>query len=132
MLRSVLVALDGSPYSQAGTTLALAWAARFGARLLGLGVVDGASINGAEAVPLGAAAFKKERDEIRMADAHGRVVSFLTEFRAQCKAARVACDVLEDLGKPADRILREAQRSDVVMLGHETHFRFETQDQPDP
>src|SRR5262245_11555596 len=132
MLRSVLVALDGSAYSQAGTALALDWASRFGARLLGLGVVDEPSIHRAEAVPLGAAAFKKERDEVRMADAHRQVVRFLTEFRARCKATNVACDVLEDLGTPADRILWEAHRSDVVVLGHETHFRFETQNQPDP
>jgi len=40
--------------------------------------------------------------------------------------------VLEDVGEPADRILREAHRADVVLLGRETHFRFETQDRPDP
>jgi len=44
MLRSILVALDGSPWSEAATTLALDWAARFDARLLGLGVLDEPSI----------------------------------------------------------------------------------------
>jgi nucleotide-binding universal stress UspA family protein len=39
--------------------------------------------------------------------------------------------VLEAIGDPAARILREAQRCDVVVLGRETHFRFETQDRPD-
>jgi nucleotide-binding universal stress UspA family protein len=132
MLRSVLVALDGSDYGKAAVALALDWATRFGASLLGLGVVDEPLIEGAEAVPLGGAVYKRERDEARMADAHGRVLGFLSEFRARCKAAGVACDAFEDMGEPTDRILREAQRTDIVVLGRETHFRFETQDQPDP
>jgi nucleotide-binding universal stress UspA family protein len=45
MLRSILVALDGSPWSETATTLALDWAARFDARLLGLGVLDEPSID---------------------------------------------------------------------------------------
>jgi nucleotide-binding universal stress UspA family protein len=44
MLRSLLVALDGSPWSETATTLALDWAARFDARLIGLGVLDEPSI----------------------------------------------------------------------------------------
>jgi nucleotide-binding universal stress UspA family protein len=131
MMQSALVALDGSPYSKTATTLALDWAARFGARLLGLGVVDEPSIHAPEAVPLGAGAFKNARDEARMADAHRRVLDFLADFRERSKVAGVRADVLEDVGEPAERILREAQRCDVVVLGRETHFRFETQDRPD-
>jgi nucleotide-binding universal stress UspA family protein len=131
MLQSVLVALDGSPYSGAATALALDWATRFGARLLGLGVIDKPSIDGFEAVPVGGTGFKKHRDDARMADAYNRVVEFLAEFRARCKAAGVACDAHDAAGEPARVIVREAQRSDLVMLGRETHFRFETQEQPD-
>jgi nucleotide-binding universal stress UspA family protein len=131
MLRSVLVALDGSADSKAATDLALDWARRFGARPLGLGIVDEPSIAGAEAVPLGATAFKKERDAVRLADAHHRVLDLLAEFRTRSAAAGVTADVIEEVGEPAERILREAQRCDVVVLGRETHFRFGTQDQPD-
>jgi len=131
VLRSLLVALDGSPHSEAASVLACEWATRFGARLLGLGVLDRPSIEHGEAVPMGAYGFKKHRDEVRLADAHRRVLLFLEEFRARCAAAGVAATVLEDIGDPVDRILREAQRCDAVLLGRETHFRFETQDQPD-
>lgn len=131
MLRSALVALDGSPYCEAATTLAVDWAKRSGARLLGLGILDEHSIRGAEPVPLGASAYKAARDEARMADAHRRVLGFLADFRARSKAAGVTAEVLEDIGDPAARILREAQRCDVVILARETHFHFETQDRPD-
>jgi nucleotide-binding universal stress UspA family protein len=131
MLRSALVPLDGSSDSEAAAILAIDWARRSGARLLGLGVVDEASIRGAEPVPLGAGAYKQARDEARMADAHRRVLAFLAEFRTRAKAAGVTVDVVEDIGDPASQILREAHRCDVVILARETHFHFETQDRPD-
>ena len=131
MLRSVLVALDGSACSETATALAIDWARRYDARLLGLGVVDVPSIQGAEPVPLGAGAYKQARDEARLADAHRRVVGFLADFRARSEAADIAVEVLEDIGEPAVRILREAHRCDVVILARETHFHFETQEKPD-
>ena len=131
MLRSLLVALDGSPYGEAVTTLACEWATRFEARLLGLGVLDQPSIEHGEVVPMGAHSFKRHRDEARLADAHRRLLEFLAEFRTRCAAAGVTATVLEDIGDPADRITREVQRCDAVILGRETHFHFETQDRPD-
>src|SRR5215475_8416476 len=131
MLRSALVALDGSPYSESATELALDWAARFDARLLGLGILDEPSIHGPEPVPLGAGAYKQAHDKAQMADAHRRVLGFLAEFGVRSAAAGVSVDVLEDVGDPAQRILLEAHRCDVVILGRETHFHFETQDRPD-
>jgi nucleotide-binding universal stress UspA family protein len=127
----MLVALDGSPYSEAASALARDWAIRFDARVLGLGILDEPSIDRAEPVPMGAYAFKTHRDEVRLADAHRRVLKFLAEFQARCAAQGITATVLEDVGNPLDRILREAQRCDAVILGRETHFQFETQDRPD-
>jgi nucleotide-binding universal stress UspA family protein len=131
MLRSILVALDGSPWSETATTLALDWAARFDARLIGLGVLDEPSIDRRKAVPMGAYAYKMHRDERLLGDAHRHVLGFLEDFRSLSAVARLTVTVLEDIGDPAERILREGQRCDVVVLGRETHFRFETQDRPD-
>ena len=44
--------------------------------------------------------------------------------RKRSAAAGVSADVLEDIGDPADRILHEAQRCDVVILARETHFQL--------
>jgi nucleotide-binding universal stress UspA family protein len=130
-LRSILVALDGSPWSEAAIALALDWSSQFDTRLVGLGVVDEPSIDRGEPVPMGAYGFKKHRDEALLADAHRRVLGLLEHFRARVQATGRPAVVLEDIGDPAERILREAQRCDVVILGRETHFHFETQDRPD-
>ena len=131
MLTSILVALDGSPCGVAATTLALDWARRFGARLLAIGIVDDAGIRRPEPVPLGAGAYKKMRDDARMVDAHRRVAELLADFRARAAAAGARAEILEEVGDPAERILWEAQRADVVMLGRETHFKFETPERRD-
>jgi len=131
MLKTLLVALDGSVCSLTATMLAVDWARRFDAQLLGLGIVDEASIHRPEPVPLGAGAYKKARDEARMADAHHRVAVFLAEFRARAAGAGVHVEVLEERGEPAERIVFEAQRADVVILGRETHFNFETPERRD-
>ncbi len=53
MLRSILVGLDGTPWSESATALALDRAGRFDARLLGLGVVDEPWLARAESLPMG-------------------------------------------------------------------------------
>jgi nucleotide-binding universal stress UspA family protein len=128
MLRTILVALDDSPYTDTATTLAIEWGKRFDARLLGLGILDTASIARREAVPLGASSFKKERDGARIVDTQSRVQSFLSKFQERCSSAGVAAEVFEDVGNPAVNILRGAHRCDVVMLGRETHFHLDAQE----
>jgi nucleotide-binding universal stress UspA family protein len=128
MMRTALVALDGSPHAEAAVTLAIDWARRFDAGLVGLGVLDEPSITRPEAVPLGATGFKRERDEHRLADAHQRVLAFLAKFDARCRAEGVRCTVLEDVGRPDEQIVREAQSCDVVILGREENFHFETEE----
>jgi nucleotide-binding universal stress UspA family protein len=131
MLRSILLALDGSPYSDTATTLALEWATRFDASLVAVGVLDKEGITKPRALPIGATAYKKERDEALLADADVRVRRVLAACEARSIAAGVPVQVLKDIGDPASWILREIQRCDVMILGRETHFHFETQDEPD-
>ncbi len=131
MIRRALVAMDGSAHGAAAATLAIEWARRFDAELIGLGILDKPSITSPEPVSFGGTAFKRQRDEIRLADAHRQVLQLLTAFHERCNTARVQCSVVEDIGAPHDQIVSEAFGCDVVVLGRETHFQFETQDQPD-
>lgn len=130
MLRTILVASDGSPFSATATTLALDWGARFGARLIGLGILDEPSITGGEAVSIGGGAYKEKLDQARLAAAHGRISRFLSTFRDRCSAASVSAETCEDVGDPTQCILRQALRCDVVVLGYETNFHLETQESP--
>jgi nucleotide-binding universal stress UspA family protein len=130
-LRRVLVAMDGSPDGEGAVTLAIDWARRFGVELLGLGILDEPSITGPEPVPLGASAYKGVRDRARLRDAHEHIVGFLAAFSHRCAEAQVRAATVRDVGRPHEQILEEALGCDVVVLGRETHFKFETQPQPD-
>jgi nucleotide-binding universal stress UspA family protein len=133
MLRTILVALDESPSCEAATTLALEWGARFNARLVGVGIFDKASIvDRFDPAPLGTSSFKQQADRARLAHAQEHLQRSLAKFSERCSAAGIAAETLQDVGGPAECILRNAQRSDVVILGRETYFHFETQEHSDP
>lgn len=130
MLKSMLVGLDGSAYSAAAVELGVRWAGQHQALLVGLGVIDEPAIRGDEAVPLGADHYKQKADEARMHRARLRIEQLLEAFSLRCAQASVASKVLEDQGAPADRLMLQAQRVDLVLLGMKTYFQFATQDEP--
>ncbi len=131
MLRTMLIGLDGSRYSAVATELGLKWAIRFGALLAATGVVDEPEITGPEPVPLGGEEFKEQRDAARLADAQRQVNEFLERFKSLCRERGVKHKVSTDVGVPYREILIEAQSHDLILLGKQTHFRFETQESPD-
>jgi len=130
MLRSLLVGLDGSAFSASAVELGIRWAKHSGAVLAGIGVIDDPAIRRPEPVPVGGGAFKREAVEAALAEAQAKVAGFLETFRRQTQEAGVASKAHEELGQPSETILREAQRYDAILLGKETYFHFETQDEP--
>jgi len=131
MLKSILLGLDGSPSADAALELGIQWAKRFDALLAGLGIVDEAAIRAPEPEPIGGGYYKHERDEELVQAAHRAMEQVLERFAARCAEAGVAFDRLENAGVPYQAVLRESQRYDLVLFGHETHFRFGTQNRPD-
>jgi nucleotide-binding universal stress UspA family protein len=131
MVRRILVAMDGSPNGEAASVLAIDWATRFGAKLVGLGILDKPTITKPEPVSFGGTAYKRHRDEARLGEAHRFLFVLLAQFQQRCDAAGVKGTVVEDIGAPHEQIIAEAQACDLVVLGRETHFQFETQDRPD-
>jgi nucleotide-binding universal stress UspA family protein len=123
--------MDGSPFGDAAANLAMTWADRRKAALVGLGVLDAPSITRPELVPPGGMSFKRQKDAARLADAHVRIQSMLKAFGARCQRARIPYALVEDVGVSHEQIILEAERCDLVVFGRETHFQFETQDAPD-
>ena len=130
MLRSILVGLDGSDYSKSAVEVGIYLARKTRALLVGLGVVDEPTIRDAEprliggGVPYAEPVFYRER----VASARREVEQFLSQFSVRCAQARVSCKVLEDVGLPHEQIELEAQRYDLIVLGQQTRFHFETQE----
>jgi nucleotide-binding universal stress UspA family protein len=88
MLKSILVGLDGSEYSEGALRVALEWAKEHSAVLGGVAVVDIPGIFQGEAVPMGAEQAKEALDQAQLADARKHVDQFLSDCAAK------ACGVL--------------------------------------
>ncbi len=122
MLKSIVVALDGSPSSAEAERLAIAIARRHEARLVGLGVLDTPYHTAPMARPIGAGAYKEHRDETLVESWRARLETRLAEFESACKAAGVAYGVFEAEGVPHKLIEAEADRHDLIVIGRETNF----------
>lgn len=130
MLRSLLVGLDGSAYSEAALALGIRWAKQFDAVLVGLGIVDEPDIRRGEPVPIGGGYEKHLEDEAQMHNARVRVAQFLRQCKKRCDEEDVNCRVLEEVGSPVEQLAWESQRCDLILLGQQTYFLFETQEGP--
>jgi len=119
MLKSILVGLDASEYSNAAVELGYRWAAQFDSLLVGLGVIHGGAATGQlpPLLPKARAAY-----EDLVVDTRRRIEQQIEQFSLRASQARIASKVLEDTGYPADQICLEAQRYDLVMLGQQTFF----------
>ncbi|MFO0948273.1 MAG: universal stress protein [Planctomycetota bacterium] len=127
MLRSILVGLDGSEYSQSAVELAIRWAKKYNCLLAAIGVVDEPNIRAGDAVPLGGSYFQQRKEEFHFKHARAQVEHFLDRFAKECTQAGVSYKLLEEVGSPYEQIDQEAQRYDLIFLGQHTNFSFETQ-----
>lgn len=125
MIKSLLIGLDGSKESYSALDLGLRWAKRFNAVVVGLGIIDQPGIATSGESLLGGAGvdYWRTPSPAKLLDkARHAVAAILEDFVQRCSVAGVECKTLEDVGSPYIRILIEAQRYDLVMLGQQTHF----------
>ncbi len=120
MVRTILLGLDGSPQASSLVTLGIAWARRFDALLVALGVIDEPALRGAHVAPPGGYLEKLQEDWVGAA--RKEVEQLLEQLAIRCAEERVACKLLEDSGTPCEQILQEAQRFDLILLGRHAHF----------
>ena len=127
-MKSILIALEESAGTDRATELANDLAQTHGAGLVGLGIIDVPDITAGAAMGIGAASFKHDRDQALIQDAHQRAREFEQRFLERCRKAPAAITarVLEITGRPAETILAELENHDLVMLGRDANFRFET------
>lgn len=135
MIRSLLLALDNSEASQTALRLAIQFCRDHSQRedmssvaihLTGVAVVDTPNICGPMAVPLGAGAYKKERDEVLLAKANEEAEEILAKFEQACSEAGVPHTAVRSEGLPYEQIEAVSRTHDLIMIGHDTNFHYET------
>jgi len=128
MFKSILLCLEGSRSSEAATRACIQIARESRATVTGMAIVDKPDIEAGAAMGIGNSGFKRQRDESLLADARIHADDWLAQFQRLCDAAGVPARTLEVVGRPAAAIIEEMQRHDLVVMGREVNFRFETED----
>jgi nucleotide-binding universal stress UspA family protein len=131
MIKSILVPLDPSKYTDTAIEVACKMAKYHGAQLTGLVILD---IPGIEKqvgpVPMGASYYADKLEQKHTKRAQERIDQLLHKFRSRCEEAGVKHKESQNQGSPSERILHESMFYDMVITGLRTHFNFETADKP--
>jgi nucleotide-binding universal stress UspA family protein len=126
MLRSILVALDGSESSTRASEVALQLASQHDAHVEGLGIVNSGWIQRPEPVPIGGMAIKAALDLSRLGTARERVDRVLQEFKAQVVKAGISSPGIRAAeGNPLQLIAQEATAHDLIVIGRNSMFDVE-------
>ncbi len=122
MLKTILLVLDEHGVEHAAVDLAVRWAAKADALLVGLGVIDESLVNVREAIPIGAQQAKLAANVARRAEMERNVEHQLSRLAQRCAQEQVAFKPLEDFGSPTADILREAQRFDLIVVPRQANY----------
>jgi nucleotide-binding universal stress UspA family protein len=121
MVKSILVALDGSEHASAGVEYALWLAERLRATVTGLHVIDIVSIEGSffhdVSGSLGFEPYLDFSSKMREAlQVRGRVL--VDAFEQRCRERNVPCATAMPMGIIANEICDQARTADLVLIGH--------------
>lgn len=121
MIKTILVALDGSQHAEGAFEYAAWLAERLKARLLGLHVIDIVSIEGSFLHDVsGSLGFEPYLDfSSKMREAlreRGQVL--LDAFTSRCADRGLACETAMPMGIVANEICDQARTADLIVLGH--------------
>jgi nucleotide-binding universal stress UspA family protein len=131
MLSRILLPLDPSPYSDSAFKYAVGLAKAHDAEITGLMILDAPEIERTIGpVTPGAVEYARKAERRREALAHEHIQKGLAAFATACEASGVRHGEVEVQGAPAEMIIGESVFFDVVLMGIETHFNFETSDEP--
>lgn len=130
MLKSLLLALDGSPYSAVALKIAVSLGQTHSAALCGIGILDTAAIRRPEPIPIGGNAYKEPLEQSFRERAQQQIAHFLAEFADTCEVEGIDYETKTLEGHPHEQIAQEARHHDLIVISRETHFHFPAQDRP--
>lgn len=122
MLRSVLVALDGSACSDVTTELAIRWSNHYHCALTGVGFVDEPGIGSRYLSSYGTVSMTQYDEALE--EARTKIKDMLELFQRRCQSDNVNVSTISREGEPLDELVFEAQCHDVIMLGKEASIHF--------
>lgn len=117
MLRSLLVGVNGTQWSQAACEIGVAWAAELKIPLTCLGALDLVALTSLSSVPIGAGELITTCDPELISFEQEKIKTGLQKAGQLAEKAGVECRLINCEGNPATLLGEEAQRHDLLILG---------------
>lgn len=117
MIRKILVALDGSPSSNAASAVAIRLAARHKCSLQALGILETDFMQNPQDPVADSAALKNALNQRTFKDARQRIEAVLGAFAKQAGQADIEVSTQEVKGEPRVAIENAATGCDMIVLG---------------
>jgi nucleotide-binding universal stress UspA family protein len=131
MLKRILVALSGTPYTESAIQHALALADAHDADVTGVTVTDLSRLANVGPIPIGAAAAAHDLAEHRIHVTEERISEAIAKFQTACGVSGVGCTVDREAGDPT-ALLRSASRyNDITIFGLRGLFEYGVVHNPD-
>jgi nucleotide-binding universal stress UspA family protein len=131
MIKRILLPLDKSEFTEAATNFAIKIADAHNAEITGLVVIDIPGIKSSIGpLPPGVSFYAKELEQSRIEKNFHHVDKVLDTFRNACTKAGVQHRTGMDQGSPSETITAKSLYYDVLVMGMETHYEFDSEDKP--
>ena len=131
MIKRILVALSGTPYTKAAAQHALELANQHKATLTGVTDIDLAKVASVGPVPMGASAAAHDLMEHRLKLTEEQVEKAIERFHQACEAAGVKGNVVRERGDPYDTLISVWRYHDIVVAGLRGLFEYGVLREPD-
>ncbi len=131
MIKRVLVALSGSPYTPSAVSHALELARNHSAEVTGVTITDLAKLANVGPVPLGAGAAASELSHQRIEQAELRIKELAEQYTAQCAKENIVAHLHQESGNIIDEITKLWRYNDIVVFGLRGLFEYGLIHNPD-
>jgi nucleotide-binding universal stress UspA family protein len=131
MVKRILVALSGTPFTPSAMEHAIELAQRKGASVTGVTLVDPARLSDVGPVPIGGATAAYSLTSERMLITQERIEEQLALFRKRCEAEEVPYCVVREEGDPLDQLTSLWRYHDITLIGLRGLFEYGVVHNPD-
>jgi nucleotide-binding universal stress UspA family protein len=131
MIKRILVALSGTPYTRSAIQHALELARHHGSDLTGVTDIDLAKVADVGPVPMGAGAAAHDLMEHRLQLTQQQVDETIKNFQDACAEAGLTGDVERETGSPFDTLVSVWRYHDLVVAGLRGLFEYGVLHEPD-
>jgi nucleotide-binding universal stress UspA family protein len=122
MIKSILVGLGGAPFSDVAIRRAVELAARHGASITGVTIVNPGRLGRVGPVPLGGGAYAEKMRERRLAVSRESLEQALASLETTCGQSGIHCRIVRETKDPFEAMISHARYSDLIVFGLRSLF----------